>query len=170
MYIFKKFLLNILNSSLTNERDCLLWTYLSRIRKIQSYYSTCKLLHNLVPVFFLISSPSASPTGHITVATVASCWSLHMPDIVWPQGLCNGWSLSLEHPSPDTLMANFLAFLRSMFKHHLLYQACPKHPVLHALSLTPVLSVTLTLFHLIHWHCCTHFLFIICHLHTPTRI
>ena len=72
--------------------------------------------------------------------------------------------------SPDTLMANFLAFLRSMFKHHLLYQACPKHPVLHALSLTPVLSVTLTLFHLIHWHCCTHFLFIICHLHTPTRI
>lgn len=99
-----------------------------------------------------------------------SCWSLHMPGIVWPQGLCNGWSLSLEHPSPDTLMANFLAFLRSMFKHHLLYQACPKHPGLHELSLTPVLSVTLTLFHLIHWHCCTHFLFIICHLHTPTRI
>ena len=128
-YIFKKFLLNILNSSLTNERDWPLWTYLSRIRKIQSYYSTCKLLHNLVPVIFLISSPSASPTGHVLWPLWPSCWSLHMPDIVWPQGLCNGWSLSLEHRSPDTLMANFLTFLRSMFKHHPLYKACPKHPM-----------------------------------------
>ena len=59
------------NSSLTNERDWPLWTYLSRNKKIQSYYSTCKLLHNLVPVISLISSPSTSSTGHFTVATLA---------------------------------------------------------------------------------------------------
>lgn len=122
----------------------------------------------------LLLLPLALHSGHSgLLAGLYTCQTL-----VLPRGLCNGCSLGLEHTSPDTLTANFLAFLKSMFKHHLLYRLAPNiifervtHPHSGTFqSLLPCSVLFIGIFCLLS-HCTYFLLFmIIYHLLTPTRI
>ena len=102
-YTINKFLLNFLNSSLTNERDWPLWTYLGTDRKSQSHYSTCRLLCDLIPLSFWPHLLLLLPLVTSLWPLWPSCWSLHMPDISPASG-----PLQWLFPRPGTHFPRYL--------------------------------------------------------------
>lgn len=128
---------------MTNERDWPLRIYSSRERKEPK--SLWTRLHDLVPVTSLTSLPSTSPLLISLWPLWPSHCSLNIPDTV-ASGSLHWLCHLLVHPSPDTLMAHFLASLKSMFRHHLRCKTCLK-PLMWTYNsvLIPELLITLTL-------------------------